>query len=449
MKFPPVAYLVGSLLFAVSSTVSQPVFGAVNLLVSIETHNTPSKAASQIPPDSKESLEVTLADGFISVKSVQATTIYDFKTRRRIVLDNASSTSIEYSLYDTVGFRTIEFQNREKQRSALAAAKITSVSMSTVDNEHLLSIQSPSPAKIDEAIKQDDLVFSSNDRQFARWSRKGYKVIGADAERFAKFLRYNLGGHPTVLGKLATGNVIPDRLIFTFTETGWTSSRSISITALRQVDSNTIDLSPNAMRRAAGVPGNLDDVLDQAASLNPEEIERAKPLNQESVTNAFHSGKGLDAMLELLEWTLMTGQKMPPFSAEQLTMLRGDPSVQKLMTSLAAKTKEQFLEAVNTLVGLRSQAPKKSYVLKIFEANDRIRLGEFDASKRLFMEVLQNNLLLAGVYKDLGDLYFIQYDTFRAWRCWDIGRRFAPQFGSFAAVNQFEKTLAAQHPEYF
>lgn len=449
MRYLSVAYFVSSLLFAVTGTVSQSALAAVNLLVNIETHNTPSKAASNIPPDSKESLEVTLAEGFTTVKSAQATTIYDFKTRRRIVLDDATKTYVGYSLYDTVGFRSIEFQNREKQRTALAAAKITAASMSLVDNEHLFSIQSRTPAKIDEGIKEGDLVFSSNDRQFACWSKRGFEVSGVDAERFAKFLRYNLGGHPMVLSKLASGNLIPDRLTFTFTEIGWTSSRSISIKAVNQVDSSSIDLSSYSMRRASETPGKLDDILDQAASLKPEEIERAKGLYLESGKKKFHDGKGLDAMLELLEWTLMIGQQMPPLSAEQLISVRGDPSVQKLMTSLAAKTKDQFAEASKTLVELRSQAPRKSYVLKVFEANNRIRLGEFASSEKLFIETLQNNLLLAGVYKDLGDLFFIRYDTFRAWRCWDIGRHLAPQFGNFAAVNQFEKTLAAQYPEYF
>lgn len=449
MKSVPVAYFVGSLLFAVSSTVSQPALAAVNLLVSIEKHNTPSKAASNIPPDSRESLEVTLDDELISVRSAQETAFFDFKTRRRIVCDHATKSYVSYSLYDTVGFRVYEFKNREMIHGALAAAKITAGSMSTVDNEHLFSIQSRSPAKIDETIKDDDLEFSSNDRQFARWSRKGFEVSGADAERFAKFLRYNLGGHPIILSKLATGRLIPNKLTLTFAETGRTSIRSISVNALRQVDSNSIDLSSYSMRRATETAGKLDNILDQAASLKREDIERAKALNHESIAKAFRDDRVLDAMLELLEWTLMTGQQMPAFSPEQLTKIRNDPSNQKLMIALGAKTKEDFAEAVKTLVELRSQSPKRSYLLKIFEANDRIRLRDFVSSEKLFLEVLHDNLLLAGVYKDLGDLLLMQYDTPRAWRCWDVGRRIAPQLGNFAAVNQFEKTLAAQHPEYF
>jgi len=63
--------------------------------------------------------------------------------------------------------------------------------------------------------------------------------------------------------------------------------------------------------------------------------------------------------------------------------------------------------------------------------------------------VLQARPFIAGVYKDLGDNLLMSYDASGAWRCWDIGRRIAPGFQNFKAVNQFESALATQHPEYF
>lgn len=57
--------------------------------------------------------------------------------------------------------------------------------------------------------------------------------------------------------------------------------------------------------------------------------------------------------------------------------------------------------------------------------------------------------MLAGAYKDLGDLLRMQYDSPRAWRCWDTGRRLALGFVNFEAVNKFEASMVAQHPEYF
>jgi hypothetical protein len=40
------------------------------------------------------------------------------------------------------------------------------------------------------------------------------------------------------------------------------------------------------------------------------------------------------------------------------------------------------------------------------------------------------------------------YDTQRAWRSWDTGRRLAPQW-TLVALTRFEQSLVAQFPEYF
>jgi hypothetical protein len=76
-------------------------------------------------------------------------------------------------------------------------------------------------------------------------------------------------------------------------------------------------------------------------------------------------------------------------------------------------------------------------------------LGEIVTARRLFTEVLASHPFLTGAYKDLGDALLLGYDTSRARRCWDIGRRIASQFRTLSLVDQFEKELEAEHPEYF
>jgi hypothetical protein len=450
MEKLPVRNLIGSLLIAIASVVAQPALAALTLTVGVEIHNVPRKADSKIPGDARDSFNVTLADSYIAVKSPLQTTVFDFKARRRLVLNEASKSYIAYSLYDAVGFRSLELRNRDMLHGVLAAAKVDGIPMDTVDNEHILSLLSRSPAVIDEAADSSDLVFYSGKRELARWSKTGFEVKGDDAERFAKFIRYNQGGHPRILSKLAKGNVIPHRMILTFTEVWGTSYRSLSITALHQVSLVAIDLNGYKEHTTATSPDELDRILDEAAGLRPDAMTEAAARNQNDVQRALRDGQLLDAMLGLIEWSLMTGQGLPNIPADQMTKVRSDPSVQKLTAIVGAKTtKEDFAAAVKALVELRPQAPNKSYVLKIFEANDRIRLGDSASSKMLFVDVLQHNLFVAGVYKDLGDLLLMQYDSPRAWRCWDIGRRLAPQFPNFAAVSQFERSLATQYPEYF
>jgi tetratricopeptide (TPR) repeat protein len=149
------------------------------------------------------------------------------------------------------------------------------------------------------------------------------------------------------------------------------------------------------------------------------------------------------------ECVLATGAPMLPFTPAQLEKMREEPTVALMLAAVSPKNKEEYQGAVKTLVALRAQAPRKAYVLKLLEANNRLRLGQRNESLQLFGEVLEANPVLGGAYKDLGDLLLLTGDSPRAWRSWDIGRGIAPKVPNFTAVNEFEALLLKRHPEFF
>ena len=105
--------------------------------------------------------------------------------------------------------------------------------------------------------------------------------------------------------------------------------------------------------------------------------------------------------------------------------------------------------AIEQLDALRPHAQSQGYMLDLFIANDRASLGDRKTARDGLIAVLQAHPFVAGAYKDLGDNLLMSYDASNAWRCWDLGRRIAPGYQNFKAVNQFEANLATQHPEYF
>jgi tetratricopeptide (TPR) repeat protein len=163
---------------------------------------------------------------------------------------------------------------------------------------------------------------------------------------------------------------------------------------------------------------------------------------------AFHGRRPFEAFLWMMELQL-GGAALPALSAEQKGQLQADPAVRRLSQALAVKDQDGLRQALGTLQWLRTQTQPKRYLLKLFEANDRAMLGDYAAARAMYEDVLQANPALAGAYKDIGDFYFRTFDTAHAWRCWDIGRRLAPQFGNLGAITQFERSLATQFPEYF
>lgn len=65
------------------------------------------------------------------------------------------------------------------------------------------------------------------------------------------------------------------------------------------------------------------------------------------------------------------------------------------------------------------------------------------------MAALTANPYIVGAWKDLGDLYFNEYNTRDAWRCWDLARELLPTHGLLKTVGEFEQNLLNTYPEFF
>ncbi|WP_090320661.1 hypothetical protein [Duganella sp. CF517] len=430
-------------------------FAAVTLQVTASAHTEAAKGVTNPPADSRQVMDVTLSDDYTAVKMPKVELIYDFKSRRYRVLDTVNKVYVDYSLYSFAGFRAMELKNRENVNAMLAKAKIDTPLSRQVDREHELSVADGEAVKIDESAGDGMLEFSSEGRKLASWSKAGAKVGAADAARFAQFLRYTQAGHPQLLARLAGDGVIPGRLTFIVNTGVGVRTVSISVADVKSARPPAYDLkgyTPRAARpgdAVGGLAGELDIMLDRMAALTPERIAALRAAHPCDTAADYRDDQLLDTMLGRTECVLATGEPMLPFTPAQLEKMREDPAVALMLAAVSPKNKEEYEGAVKTLAELRKQAPRKAYVLKLLEANNRLRLGQRKESLRLFGEVLEANPVLGGAYKDLGDLLLLTGDSPRAWRSWDIGRAIAPKVPNFTVVNDFEAQLLKRYPEFF
>lgn len=437
-------------LFSFSLAGLAPAHAALVMTVSVNSKHVAS-AGVKAGKDWRKEMEVVLADTFISAKSLDETTVYDFGRRRRLVLDAKTKTFEDYSLFDAIGFRELELRNRETIDKALAAAKIdTSKMPGQVEHEHGLSVQRGAGSAIAERDENGDKVFAAASATLLRRSDDGKPVSAAEAERFAKFLRYTFGGHPAILRALQKEQRIPARLTYSFRYAWGTNTVEVEVSAIRAADALArFSLEGYAQRSPASGGDALDALVDRAWK-EPAAIAAGNTsASAKDIETAFRDGRPFEAFLALMEFQLSGPGQLPSFTDAQKRQLHDDPSVRLLSQALAAKDKDSLQKAIVVLQSLQASATSKLHMLKLFEANDRVRLGEFPAARKLFVEVLQANPSLVGAYKDVGDLYFQSFDTPHAWRCWDIGRRMSPQFSTLVAVTQYEQSLATQFPEYF
>lgn len=390
-------------------------------------------------------MDVTLADSYMAVDTAQGRLVYDFPARRRYAINTAAGEFVEYSLFDTLGFRVMKMRNRDVLRSALAASQTADMAvMSKHLHENELSLLSGAPERVEveEKTEGDLRVFYIGSEKLAAWSVGGARVPAADAARFARFMRYLQGGHPQLLEILAKGGKIPERMTL-FVSGG--RELSLTITQVRSAQPPGYDLKP--YRREIGKDG-IDAAFDRIAAASPQQLEALRAQHPCDASDDFSAPQALDTMLGKMECLLSTGAPLS-LTEQQKQAVGAAPSLMLLFAAINPAKPEEVDNAVKTLVGLRQQAPRKAYVLKVFEANSRLRLKQPKEAASLFAEALQANPLLAGAYKDLGDLMLMQYDSVHAWRSWDAGRRVSPTLPNFEPVNKFEADLLAQHPEYF
>jgi tetratricopeptide (TPR) repeat protein len=114
-----------------------------------------------------------------------------------------------------------------------------------------------------------------------------------------------------------------------------------------------------------------------------------------------------------------------------------------------ARTKKQQTATIRTLQRISSKRPDRAHFLTILQANNRVALGDLDVAEALYLDGLEVNLFLTGAWVDLGDLYFKKSEMKAAWCCWEVARRIDAAHPVLRSVNDLEKRLQADFPEYF
>jgi len=433
---------------ALAAATAMPACAALHMSVTADTRNQPNPDA-KAPPGGTQQSEAVLADSYISSRTGNKTVVFDFAQRRHYVLDETARTYDEYSLFDVVGFRELELRNRDGMRIKLAAVKLDQKLASHLEDEHELAIQGAAPTPLTTRIDGDDEVFMSGGVELLRHSKAGTPVSAVDAARFVQYLRYLFPGHPAVLAALQQEQLVPARIVTSYHPSWGSSTVELKIVALRQDEGASAPaLAGYAPRPPAANAATLDELLDRAWASRSTLAASMKRPPPEALAAQLNGQRPLEAWLTISELQLSDG-RMPALSEEQKLAFRTDPNIQAMARAVSAKDANGLRQAVGTLGMLRLQAQSRRYVLSLFEANDRVMLGEPDKARSLYADVLQANPAIAGAYKDIGDFYFRSFDTPRAWRSWDIARTLAPLFPTVGAVTQFERTLTTRFPEYF
>ncbi|NHZ33720.1 hypothetical protein [Massilia rubra] len=421
-----------------------PALAVLSFDMSVATRFTVATHGDNPPPDDIKQYKVVLGERYLSVSAAGESTIYDFAQRRRYQVDLASASYVDYSLFDGVGFRKSELLNRAFLGENLRKAGVGPV-FDPVFDEHNFSLTAAG-RKLSESTEAGATVLAVDGNPLARIPAGGTSISASDAAQFERMMRYRFGGHPLVLARLSGEKRVPAGFVMHHKQIGYSEARTYTISALQHSAPASYDLKPYTARTAQG--NEIDQLLDKAQANAAPPTAAVKQAFEAEIAQAFADKRIFDGMLGMAEWSFVSGEPMKP-TAQRTALLRADPATQAYLGLMRFKSKAELEAAVAKMQELRKSSTRKQHIVMLFEANLRGKLGDVRGALPLYASVLRTNPALAGAYKDMGDALYKMYETPRAWRSWDAGRRMAPALDLFKAVNQHEQNLLREHPEYF
>lgn len=432
-----------------------PVWAGTVLTFDVMSHTEATKGAKQTKgqptrADANYPLTVTLSGDTLLVEEPDGLTRYDFKSARIVRFDEGKKNYQESSLYTFIGFNVEEFINRMMLGRALSAGQVKDNPMAPALTENLMSLAYPDPAHstvIEHVTRDGETTYTWNGQRLMSVSQKARELPPALMKQYMRFLRYSTGGHPQILAAIEQGGAVPERL---------TVVRSNMNVETRTLTLRSIDERPDGPLSLEGYTREIPEgepftTLKRLSTSSPADVEaHAIVLRQERDT-AIAEGHVFDAMLANMTAVLSTGDQSDgnAWAAAHRDVISVDANIQSLARSLEPKDAASAKLAAATLAKLKQSAGPHAYVMNTWESNISLGLGHSEKAIDQMLTALAADPLIAGAWIDLGNYYYGAYRADAAWACWDEARALRPTHYMLKAVDDIERKLRTDHPEFF
>ena len=439
-------------LLALLAFSAMPLWASTVLTFDVTAHTEDSKGvkrpAGGKPADEHYAMTVTLAPDALQIDRQDHQLIYDFVARQALQLDVSTHSYVEGSLYSRIGFLDAEFANRMMLGRVLAAGEVKDNPMAPALTEHLMSLSDPANVTvIDSRTVGTDTVYSWAKQPLMTVSQEVRDVSAATMSQYLRFLRYEVGGHPTILASIAKGKGIPERLTIVRSNMG-IETRTLTLQNL--AEQSDVAFSLEGFTRTTP-PGEPYATLKQLSSTPAADLQARVSALRAERDAAFAAGQVFDGVLANSAVGLSTGQQdeVIAWIKSHVDQINAEGNTGRLMASLEPRDEASAKQAAEWLARIAKSDNPHSYVLSIFEANVRTNLKDGDSPDKLFLRALAVNPTITGAWIDLAKYYYGSFDAEAAWACWDAARALNPTHPFLQDIDRLEKKLRTDHPEFF
>lgn len=399
------------------------------------------------PVAKKSTVTILLGEDYLRSSSESETTHVDFVRRRTHHLSPDGKSFTDDSLYADIGFRGAELRNRQKIAAALSSATTQKLpdALDPFFAAHSLSLRLPESPPLIPSVDAGETSYAHDGKLLAVYSSDGFALTETEAARFARYLRHQVRAHPDILSALEKLRTVPRQFSVVQYDTGVDRS-DFTLIASERI---------NSAEASAATPTNLVErptdspALRSALALTPATF---KARCDDSRIAAIEAGKGkqfLDALLLFLEFNLSTGEPIPKEFQTYKAAIEADPDCRIFFSTRRPASAAEARRAVEALHGLEAKTTRGLPVLQILRANLLTQLGQAGDAQPLFLAALESSPHIVGAWRDIGFGYHGGYRMDLAWQWWDAARRLLPASKTVKPIDDFERKLAHDHPEFF
>ena len=419
----------------------------------VETISTGAPAEKDLPADAE--VLVGLGADYFYVVDGKKTSIYDFGTRRvRYVMSDQAVDDI--SLFALVAYRSAELQNRLMLGEAFTAANVVGERnpFRQFDLEALFGIakKGGGDVALSEELTDGIYHYRVGGEVKVEYRLSEFAPAGDRKEMFEKYLLYETNLHPAVRRSIVARAAIPQLLVYEMHNLPALSAR-IRL-ELKGVEQDQQRYSPPSKLVQTARDADNTALAQLERMLGEVETNESKPpLTRrqfvEMTDQAIAQGQYLDAMLMATECGLQTGEYLMDHIRQLASYTNTDRRLAQFVSAMDMSSEEKTKTSLQILDGIDRTGLSRGHVVDIMRADAKAALGQENEARELFVNVLTVNPHIAGVYKDLGEVYHRFYDMRTAWKCWDTARRLYPQHPMLQQINEYEAKLLDQYPEFF
>jgi hypothetical protein len=281
-----------------------------------------------------------------------------------------------------------------------------------------------------------------------------------EAAGFVHFLLSYTSLHPVIVKALNEAGRLPAYFAYAYSRGGQRGGDIWTLKSFERVSGTyplPADYRPEARIDSPAVNPLMPRMLDAIA-------KRSAPRSLASLRGAFENAltqpQLLQAYLFYLEMLLQYGQGALacPEGAGHCTpstqiaaKLSVDPGVASLLEASKAEAAGDLKRALELRLAVKHDGLSDSYVLDDLVGNTYAENGDYVSAVPLIARAVAGNPFIAAYYKDLGDVFAGDFDSFNAWILYDLAR--ALPGGENApvvdGVTANERALAAAYPQFF